>query len=305
MKLLLLGGNGQVGWELRRALAPLGRVVALERRGDEAQRADLADADGLARAVRAIEPDVIVNAAAYTAVDEAESDRAAASAVNSAAPGVLAREAATLGALLVHYSTDYVFDGSGERPWSETDDPAPLNVYGATKLDGERAIRGSGCRYLILRTSWVYSSRRHNFLRTLLRLARERETLAIVDDQFGAPTSAELIADVTAHIVRSLSKDSRRDGLYHLAASGETSRHEYACFIVEHARALGWPLRASRERIEPVASATLAGPARRPRNSRLDCRALLGTFDLHLPHWARGVERVLAELRFAGAGEES
>ncbi|MCB2038840.1 MAG: dTDP-4-dehydrorhamnose reductase, partial [Ottowia sp.] len=204
MKILLLGKNGQVGWELQRSLAPLGELVALDRQGAPGLVGDVSDLEGLAATVRALRPQLIVNAAAHTAVDKAESEPDLARRLNAEAPAVLAREAAACGALLVHYSTDYVFDGSGERPWREDDATGPLGVYGRTKLEGEQAIAASGCRHLILRTSWVYAARGGNFAKTMLRLARERERLTVIDDQWGAPTGAELIADVTAQAVAQL-----------------------------------------------------------------------------------------------------
>lgn len=210
MKILLLGAIGQVGWELQRALAPLGDIKALSRRGEAGLAGNLEDLDGIAKTVRTVRPDLIINAAAYTAVDRAESEPEKAHLINAKAPAVLAREARDIDALMVHYSTDYVFDGSGTRPWTEDDEPAPLNVYGRTKLAGEAAVREAAGRHLILRTSWVYASRGENFLRTILGLARERDTLSIVADQIGAPTSAELIADVTAHAARAVLADPAR-----------------------------------------------------------------------------------------------
>ena len=239
MKILLLGKNGQVGWELQRALAPVGTVVALDRGGADGLHGDLEDLDGIDRTVRSLAPDVIVNAAAYTAVDKAETDVERAQRINAEAPGVLARAAATVGALLVHYSTDYVFDGSGDTPWRENAPTAPLSVYGRSKLAGEEAIRAAGCRHLILRTSWVYAARGGNFARTMLRLAAERERLTVIADQLGAPTGAELIADVSAHALRAEHADRSLGGTYHLAAGGETSWHGYASFVIEQARKLG------------------------------------------------------------------
>jgi dTDP-4-dehydrorhamnose reductase len=297
MKILLLGPDGQVGWELRRALATFGELIPLGRRHEAGEYAgDLTDLDGLTKTVRAVQPQVIVNAAAYTAVDNAESEVNMARAINATAPGVLAREARKLGAWLVHYSTDYVFDGSGNRPWKETDEPAPLNVYGVTKLEGELAIRDSGCRHLILRTSWVYAVRGHNFVRTVLRLAQKQRHMRMIDDQVGAPTSAELIADVTAHVLRSLSGDLLSAGTYHLTAAGETSWYEYARFIVEQAHSLSCLLQTSNDAIEPIATAAFTQAAQRPLNSRLDCNELSRAFHLHLPHWSIGVKRTLAEM---------
>jgi len=294
MRILLLGKNGQVGWELQRALAPLGDVVALDRRTLPA--ADLSDPESLAAIVRDVRPDAIVNAAAHTAVDKAEGEAALARAVNTTAPAVLAREAAALGAWLVHYSTDYVFDGSGTAPWTESAPVAPLSVYGQTKADGEAAIRLSGCRHLVFRTSWVYAARGGNFAKTMLRLARERDRLTVVADQFGAPTGADLIADVTAHALRTAVSRPEVSGTYHLVAAGETSWHGYARHVIEHARAAGQDLRVATDAIEPVATSAFPTPARRPANSRLDTTRLRNTFGLTLPSWQSGVDRLLAEV---------
>ncbi len=294
MRILLLGKNGQVGWELQRALAPLGELVALDRHGEGIDCGDLARQVDLAETVRRLAPDVIVNAAAYTAVDRAESDAALAHAINAEAVGVLAHEAAALGAWLLHYSTDYVFDGSGSRAWREDDPTAPLSVYGCSKLAGEKAIRASGCRHLIFRTSWVYAARGGNFARTMLRLAAERERLVVIDDQQGAPTGAELIADVSAHALRSAVGDPALAGTYHLAAAGETSWHGYARFVVDEARALGVALKV--EEIAPITTAEYPTAAIRPLNSRLDCGHLRASFGLALPDWRVGVARMLREI---------
>jgi len=294
MKILLLGKNGQVGWELQRALAPLGEVVALDRRTTPA--ADLSDPESLAAIVRDVRPDAIVNAAAHTAVDKAESEAALARAVNTTAPAVLAREAAALGAWLVHYSTDYVFDGSGTAPWTESAPVAPLSVYGQTKADGEAAIRLSGCRHLVFRTSWVYAAHGGNFAKTMLRLARERDRLTVVADQFGAPTGADLIADITAHALRTALSRPEVSGTYHLVAAGETSWHGYARHVIEHARAAGQEIRVPADAIEPVPTSAFPTPARRPANSRLDTTRLRNTFGLTLPSWQSGVDRLLAEV---------
>lgn len=296
MRLLLLGPSGQVGWELQRALAPLGEVIALGRAGHEGLCGDLTRPDELAETVRALSPQVIVNAAAYTGVDQAESEPALAHAVNAEAPAVLAGEAQRADAWLVHYSTDYVFDGSGERPWRETDPTGPLNVYGASKLAGEQAIRESACRALILRSSWVYAARGSNFLRTMLRLARERDALRVVDDQVGAPTGAELIADVTAHLLAAVRREPGRAGTYHLAAAGNVSWHGYARFVIARARALGWPVRVADAAVEAVATEAFPTAAARPRNSRLDCGLLERTFGLRMPDWRDGVARVVSTL---------
>jgi dTDP-4-dehydrorhamnose reductase len=288
MNLLLFGRGGQVGWELQRAMAPLGRVTALDRTD-----ADLSRPQALAQVVRRLRPDAIVNAAAYTAVDQAESEPDLAQAINAESPGVLGREAADLGAWLVHYGTDYVFDGSGDAPRDEDAPTGPLSVYGRTKLDGEQRIRASGCRHLILRTSWVYAARGGNFALTMLRLAAERERLTVVADQVGAPTSAELLADVTAHVLRAAIRRPELGGTYHVAADGETSWHAYATFVIEWARARGLPLKV--QTVEPVPTSAWPAAARRPLNSRLDTRKLRRTFDLVLPPWQAGVARMLEE----------
>jgi len=295
LRILLLGKNGQVGWELQRSLAPLGEVIALDRHSQE-YCGDLSDLEGLARTVAAVRPQVIVNAAAYTAVDKAEAEPALARRINTEAVEVLARAAQACGAWLAHYSTDYVFDGSGDRPWTEIDPTGPQNVYGQTKLDGETRIRQVCDRHLIIRTSWVYAARGGNFAKTMLRLAKERERLTVIDDQHGAPTGADLIADTTAHALRQLLQTGAGAGTYHLAANGTTTWHGYASYVIEQARQLqpeaGWQVQA----IDPVPSSAFPTPARRPQNSRLDTRALRECFGLHLPDWQHGVRRMLAEV---------
>lgn len=294
MKILLLGKNGQVGWELQRALAPLGHVVGLDREGADGLRGDLETLDALAHTVRKAAPDVIVNAAAYTAVHKAETDVARAHRINAEAVGVLATEAARLDALLVHYSTDYVFDGSGTRPWREDSPTAPLSEYGRSKLAGEEAIRARGCRHLIFRTSWVYAARGGNFARTMLRLAAERERLTVIADQIGAPTGADLIADVSAHAIRASLATPALCGTYHLVAEGETSWHGYAQFVIEQARTLGALLKVGE--IAPIASSDYPSAAARPLNSRLDTGRLRTNFALHLPDWRDGVARMVHEI---------
>ena len=296
MKILLLGKNGQVGWELQRSLAPLGELIALDHDGAPGLSGDFAHPESLAATVRAVAPDLIVNAAAHTAVDKAESEPELARAINALAPGVLAREAAALGALLVHYSTDYVFDGRGTAPWVEDAPTGPLSVYGVTKLEGEEAIRASGCRHLIFRTSWVYAARGGNFAKTMLKLAAERDALTIIDDQHGAPTGAELLADVTAHAVRMTLANPDLAGTYHLAAGGETTWHGYARHVIEFARAKGQPIKVAPDAIRPVPTSAFPTPATRPANSRLDTRKLQQAFGLVLPDWRRGVERMLTEI---------
>jgi dTDP-4-dehydrorhamnose reductase len=295
MKILLLGKNGQVGWELQRSLAPLGELIALDRHSVD-QCGDLSNLAGLADTVRAIRPDVIVNAAAHTAVDRAESEPELANTLNALAPGVLAEEAAQLGALLVHYSTDYVFDGSGERPWQESDTPAPLSVYGHTKLAGERRIQSAGARHLIFRTSWVYGARGGNFAKTMLRLAQERERLTVINDQFGAPTGADLLADVTAHAIRQVLAHPQDAGLYHLAAAGETTWHAYAQHVLAQALLEKPTLPIKATELAPVPTSAFPTPARRPLNSRLATQHLQSTFGLTLPPWQQGVNRMLAEV---------
>lgn len=294
-KILLLGANGQVGWELQRALAPLGQLLVCDRHS-----ADLNDLDGLSALIRREKPDTIVNAGAYTAVDKAETHIADARRINADAVSTMAQAAREIGAWLVHYSTDYVFDGSGSTPFSEDAPTSPLSVYGQTKLEGEFAIRESGCSHLIFRTSWVYASRGVNFAKTMLRLAKERDELRVIADQFGAPTSAELIADITALVLQRLAHDSelnaRATGTYHLVASGETSWHRYAQFVIGEAIRLGSELRATPERIAPIATSEYPLPAKRPANSRLANEKLQRTFDVQLPHWEYHAQRMIREL---------
>ena len=295
MKILLFGKNGQVGWELQRSLAPLGELVALGSSGHAGLCGDLSDLAGLAETVFKVKPDVIVNAAAYTAVDKAESEPEQARLINALAPGVLADEAQKLGAWFVHYSTDYVFDGSGGQFWQETDATGPLNVYGRTKLEGEQAVTRCA-KHLIFRTSWVYAARGANFAKTMLRLAQEREQLKVIDDQIGAPTGAELIADVTALALRAVLQKPEQAGIYHLAAGGEVSWFDYARFVIEQARQRGLPIKVAPEAIEPIPTRAYPLPATRPHNSRLDTRKLKQSFDLALPDWRVGVTRVLGEV---------
>ncbi len=298
MKILLFGRGGQVGWELQRSLAVLGELLALDfDSADNPDRlcGDFSNLAGLAETVRRVEPDVIVNAAAHTAVDKAEGEPAFARTLNALAPGVLAAEANRLGAWLVHYSTDYVFNGSGTTPWRESDATGPLGVYGQTKLEGEHAA--STCaKHLILRTSWVYAARGGNFAKTMLSLAAERAALTVIDDQFGAPTSAELLADVTAHALRAAIAKPDLAGLYHCVAAGETSWHAYACYVLEQALELGWVLKAGPQQVAAVATADYPTPARRPLNSRLDTSRLRATFGLNPPHWQVHARRMLQEI---------
>ncbi len=293
MKILLFGANGQVGWELQRSLSPLGELVALDRRSTELC-GDLTDLDGIKDSVRRFGPDVIVNAAAYTAVDKAESDSETAHIVNAAAPGVLAAAAAKAGAWLVHYSTDYVFDGSGTKPWVEDDPTGPLNVYGKTKLEGEQRIAAHCARHLIFRTSWVYAARGGNFAKTMLRLARERETLQVINDQFGAPTGADLLADVTAHTLAHVLDRPTEAGLYHLAAGGETTWFEYAKYVVDQSICAQSAPNIIVKNMNPVATSAFPTAAQRPHNSRLNSTKLEQAFVLQLPPWQQGVSRMLA-----------
>jgi dTDP-4-dehydrorhamnose reductase len=294
MKILLLGKNGQVGWELQRSLAPLGQVIALDRHGADGLCGDLSNLVGLRDTVRRMRPDVIVNAAAYTAVDKAEVDIQLSDCVNGLASQVLAEEAAALGAWLIHYSTDYVFNGQGSIPWVETDAVDPLNQYGASKAAGECAIVASGCKYLLFRTSWVYGARGKNFAKTMMGLAKERETLSAVVDQLGSPTGAELIADVTALAIRRVMVSSELAGIYHLAAGGEVSWYGYATFVIDFARAHGEEYAVTA--INPIEASGYPTAARRPLNSRLNTRKLCDAFSLYLPDWQSGVSRMLTEI---------
>lgn len=295
MNILLFGKGGQVGWELQRSLSVLGRVTALDHDSTD-YCGDFANPTGIADTVRALRPDVIVNAAAHTAVDKAESEPEFARTLNATTPGVLAEEAARLGAWLVHYSTDYVFDGSGNRPWRETDPTAPLSVYGRTKLEGEQLIQQSGAKHLILRTSWVYAARGGNFAKTMLRLAQERERLTVIDDQWGAPTGADLLADVTAHALRQLQQRPEDAGLYHLVAGGETNWHLYAKYVLAQAQQASSAIKMKATEVAPVPTSAFPTPATRPHNSRLDTSKLQSTFGLTLPHWQQGVARMLTEI---------
>ena len=295
MRILLLGKNGQLGWELQRSLVPLGEVLALDRY-DKDHCGDLSNPAGIAETVRAVRPDVILNAAAYTAVDKAETETELADTVNHVVPGVLATEARSCGAWLVHFSTDYVFDGGGDQPRRETDPVGPLNVYGKTKLAGEQAIQASGCQHLIFRTSWVYAARGNNFAKTMLRLAQERQQLSVINDQFGAPTGAELLADVTAHAIRRAGNTPDVAGLYHLTAGGETTWYDYAHFVVDFGRQAGIDIKAAKSAITAIPTSAYQTPAQRPLNSRLNTEKLQAVFDLTLPDWQVGVERMLSEL---------
>ena len=295
MKILLLGANGQVGWELQRSLATLGKLKACDRHS-----ANLEDFARLQNTVRDFSPDIIVNAAAYTAVDKAETESDKAHRINADAVGLLAHEAKQLNAWLIHYSTDYVFDGEQFAPYTETDKPNPQSIYGASKLQGENAIRDSGCQHLIFRTSWVFAHRGSNFAKTMLRLASERDTLNVVADQFGVPTSAELIADITSLGLYRLTHDQKlaqyASGTYHLCPGGETSWHGFAQYVIAEAQARGMPLRATADTIQPITTDQYPLPAKRPSSSRLNSQKLIETFDVYLPTWQTHVQRLIAEL---------
>ena len=291
MKILLTGSNGQVGFELQRSLAPVGELIAVDRAG-----CDLADEAALRHLIRSLRPDVIVNAAAYTAVDRAEADAATAIAVNARAPGVMGDEAARLGACVVHFSTDYVFDGTKPSPYTESDATNPQSVYGRSKRDGELALQRSCGSHLILRASWVVGAHGNNFAKTILRLAMERDTLGVVADQFGVPTPASVLADVTGELLSRSAGEGRAAfpfGLYHLVPAGETSWHQYACFVLEQAQAAGHALKVTADRIRPLATAEYPTAARRPLNSRLDTSRIRAAFGLQLPDWQAAIRTVL------------
>jgi dTDP-4-dehydrorhamnose reductase len=295
MKILLLGCDGQVGWELQRSLQPLGQVLALDFQSRD-YAADFSNPQALAATVAAVKPDLIVNSAAHTAVDKAESEPSLAQAINADAPGVLARSAASSGAWLVHYSTDYVFDGAGHQPRDEESPTGPMSVYGRTKLDGEAQIRASGCKHLILRTSWVYAARGGNFAKTMLRLAASKTELNVIDDQIGAPTGADLLADLTALMARAARAQPDLAGTYNAVAAGATSWHGYARLVIETARARGVPLTLAADALRPISTSAYPTPAPRPLNSRLDTRKLRERFGVHLPDWESGVLRMLDEI---------
>jgi len=292
MSILLFGRDGQVGWQLQRSLAPHGPLTALAR-----DDCDLTDLDALRAAVRRVAPQIIVNAAAYTAVDKAESEPDLARRINAEVPGLLAAEAARSGALLMHYSTDYVFDGEKEGPYREDDPTAPASVYGRTKREGEEAIAAAGARALIFRTSWVFGARGGNFVKTILRLARERDALNVVADQTGSPTPAALIATVSGLAVAAVRRGNLlppgEARLYHLAAADPVSWHAFAQRIVTLATAQGFALKLAPEAVRAITTAEYPTPARRPRNSRLDCGRLEADFGLLMPSWQPYLERVL------------
>ena len=298
MKILLLGKNGQVGWELQRSLAPLGEVLALDR-NSSSHCGDLSNLEGLAETVRLFRPDVVVNAAAYTAVDKAESDQSTAHLINALAPEVLARACAAIGAYLVHFSTDYVFDGAGQKPWFESDATGPLNVYGHSKLAGEKGIAKQGAKHVIFRTSWVYGTEGGNFAKTMLRLAQERDKMAVINDQFGAPTGAALLADITALCLQRVQPEQHEpylSGIYHLAAAGETTWHAYAQYVLRQAQSLKPSLKYTVKEVAAVATTEFPTPAARPLNSRLNCSQLENALQLKLPAWQTGVDAMLAKI---------
>lgn len=294
MKILLFGKAGQVGWELERSLSVLGDLTVLGTRSTD-MCGDFANLEGIATSIRKIKPDVIVNAAAQTAVDKLESEPALADLVNAQAPYVIAQEAKKLNAWLVHYSTDYVFDGTGVKPWLESDQTNPLNVYGKSKLEAENLIQSTGCKHLIFRTSWVYAARGHNFAKMMIRLAKEHKTLKVIDDQFGAPTGAELIADVSTHAIRYALDKPELSGIYHLVASGEVTWHGYASFVIDYCRKAGIDFKVPAKGVLAVPTSAFPTPARRPFNSRLDINKLQTTFNLRLPIWQNGVVHMLDE----------
>ena len=297
-QIVLFGKGGQVGWELQRSLAVLGNVVALDFDSQD-YCGDFTNLAGLTETVRRLQPDIIVNAGAHTAVDRAESEVALVQTINALAPGALANAAKAVGAWLVHYSTDYVFDGSGQAAWVETDPTAPLSVYGRTKVESEHLIAASGCKHLIFRTSWVYAARGGNFAKTMLKLAQEREQLKVINDQFGAPTGAELLADATAHALRAMLAQPQRSeldsGIYHLVAGGVTNWFDYATHVLEFAKQVKPELRILARSVEPVPTTAFQTAAKRPLNSRLNTQKFKDTFGLELPHWKQGVDRMLIE----------
>nr|EKU2857800.1 dTDP-4-dehydrorhamnose reductase [Enterobacter roggenkampii] len=293
MKILLIGKNGQVGWELQRSLSILGELIAVDFY-DKDLCGDLTDTHGIAETIRTVQPDVVVNAAAHTAVDKAESEKELARILNAESVETIAKESAKLGALLIHYSTDYVFNGEGTHYRQENEQANPLNVYGETKLAGEIAVAAHNPKHFIFRTSWVYATRGANFIKTMLRLAKEKEQLSIINDQFGAPTGAELLADCTAIAIRNSMHNKSLYGTYHLVASGETNWHEYAQFVFELASQKGELLKINK--VEGVTTSSYPTPAKRPSNSRLSNEKFQSTFDVVLPHWKVGVERVVTEI---------
>ena len=293
MNILLFGKTGQVGWELQRSLAPLGNVIALDVHSTD-YCGDFSNPQGVAETVRRIRPDVIVNAAAHTAVDKAESEIEFAQLLNAISVEAIAKAAAEVGAWVVHYSTDYVFPGTGATAWRETDETSPLNVYGETKLAGEKALQQHCPKHLIFRTSWVYAGKGNNFAKTMLRLAKDRTEMSVINDQFGAPTGAELLADCTAHAIRAALNKPDVAGLYHLVAGGTTTWYDYATLVFAEARNAGIDLALTD--LKAVPTSAYPTPARRPGNSRLNTEKFQHNFGLVLPQWENGVKRMLNEL---------
>lgn len=293
MNILLFGKTGQVGWELQRSLAPLGNVIALDVHSTN-YCGDFSNPQGVAETVRRIRPDVIVNAAAHTAVDKAESEIEFAQLLNATSVEAIAKAATETGAWVVHYSTDYVFPGTGTTAWRETDETAPLNVYGETKLAGEKALQQHCPKHLIFRTSWVYAGKGNNFAKTMLRLAKDRTEMSVINDQYGSPTGAELLADCTAHAIRVALNKPDVSGLYHLVASGTTTWYDYASLVFAEARNAGIDLALTD--LKAVPTSAYPTPARRPGNSRLNTEKFQRNFGLVLPQWENGVKRMLNEL---------
>lgn len=300
MKILLLGKNGQVGWELQRALQPLGEVIALDRYiNDQGDCGDVSNFEQINQTIARIQPNIVINAAAYTAVDKAEGEQLQNDLINHLAVKNLAEQCKHINALLVHYSTDYVFNGMGEKPWQEDDSTAPVNSYGQAKRDGEIALEKTGAKFLNFRTSWVYASRGKNFIKTMLMLAKSKEQLTIINDQVGTPTSASLIADVTAQALRYylLANDAEKIqllGHYHLVPTGVTTWYEYAQFIFDLAKKQGETLMV--KEVLPTTTDNYPTPAKRPLNSRLNNQKIQTNFQLHLPEWQQGVEQTVIEL---------
>lgn len=294
MRILLTGKNGQVGFELQRALAPLGDLVAVDH-----QECDLTDASAIRRLIAEVSPQVIVNPAAYTAVDKAESDKNCARAINAIAPGVIGEEAAKLGAFVIHFSTDYVFDGTKDGVYSENDQTNPQSIYGLTKRDGEIALMQANPTHIILRTSWVVGAHGSNFAKTMLKLAAERDSLSVIADQWGAPTSAALLADISAHLICQWHQAGRAKfpyGIYHATASGETNWFDYARFVLGEAAKAGRPLKVHPEAVKAITTADYPSAARRPSNSRLDTSKFRDTFGLELPLWQTGLKHILQQI---------
>jgi len=294
LRIVLFGSSGQIGFELAKAMASLGEVIALKKND-----ANFNDPESLRDRIQNYQPDIIINAAAYTAVDSAENDYETAQNINTIAPEILAEEAEVQGSLLVHYSTDYVFDGQKRGYYKESDRPNPLSAYGRSKLNGELAVSNGCRRHLIFRTSWVFGKHGHNFLKNILHKATENLSLRVVADQTGAPTSSLLISDVTTEILKKICHFPPEDhcwGLYHLAASGETNWYDYSKYIITHARALGYPLKAIPKSVEPIKTNEITLPAARPANSLLETKKLRETFSIYLPDWKLGVNRVLEEI---------